>query len=95
MFRNTKIKATRFKSGQSTVEYIVLAAAVILAVILFFSGKDSLVNQKINNAYVTFGNEIDSKAGFLTDRQTGNQLGGANGPSVDVNISTAGAFTKL
>lgn len=36
--RNTKIQPRRKKKGQSTVEYIILVAAVIAALLLFLPG---------------------------------------------------------
>ena len=45
--------------GQSTVEYIVLVAAVILVLVSFIYGKNSLFGQRINKTY-------DSATGAMT-----------------------------
>jgi len=41
----------RAHKGQSTVEYILLVSAVIVVIILFTTGKNSLFQQRLNSVF--------------------------------------------
>jgi hypothetical protein len=63
MFR--KYKNPRQRSGQSTVEYIILVTAVIGAIILFMNGPNSIFQQKVNGTLDTTTTIMSSKATAL------------------------------
>lgn len=59
--RNTNIKLQNKKKGQSTVEYIILVAAVI-GVILLFLGPNGPFEQAFNNTLTTGTNGMETIA---------------------------------
>ncbi len=58
---------TNLKRGQSTVEYIVLATAVIAVIILFVASPNGGFQGQLNNVIATSANRIESKGSTLTD----------------------------
>lgn len=66
MFRNRIYKASRARSGQSTVEYIVLATAVIATIIFFVApgkdGKSTFQNKMVNILNETTESFVDRSA---------------------------------
>ena len=86
MFRNRKLKIPRTRSGQSTVEYIVLVTAVIGAIILFFLDQNQGFKKQMNLTYTTLTENIENGATTLT----GKQLGGV--PNAGSTIITVNAF---
>jgi hypothetical protein len=60
-----KYKNPRAKSGQSTVEYIVLVTAVIGTIILFMNGPNSVFQRRVNETLDTTTSGMDSKASLL------------------------------
>jgi hypothetical protein len=96
MFRNRKTKASRYNSGQSTVEYIVLVGAVIAAILLFFGANGGPFKSKINATYGVLTNEISARGDNVRDRQDNSDfnpaLSGLN-PNLGVNAEdTNSAF---
>ena len=53
--------------GQSTVEYIVLITAVILVIILFAAGNNSLFQQRLNSVFNTTTQDMLNVASRLQD----------------------------
>ena len=89
MFINRKHKTPRANSGQSTVEYIVLATAVIAAVIFFVAptkdGKSVFQNHMINAMNDAMG-QVDDRSGKLSESHSGSI--GYTAPQISVNSAT-------
>jgi hypothetical protein len=89
MFR--KYKNPRHKSGQSTVEYIVLVTAVVGCIILFMNGKDSVFQQKVNQTLDQATEGMVNKAGALEGSHTAASFNSAS--KITVDPVTAHPFT--
>ncbi len=63
--RESKGQTLRLRSGQSTVEYIVLATAVIAVVIFFVTNQNTGLRGHLTNMVDTAADRIDSKAQTL------------------------------
>ena len=77
--------------AQSTVEYIVLVAAVITVVILFSTHKDSGLQGKLNQTLCETGEDMTQKGEKLFDSH-GSDPGGGGTPTAElaVNIQREG-----
>ncbi|MBI3314680.1 MAG: hypothetical protein HYZ86_01885 [Candidatus Omnitrophica bacterium] len=82
MFKKKRGQTLRHGSGQSTVEYILLATAVIAVMVLFTTGNDSVFKARLSNAF-------NAAADSISDM--GNRLKNSEGPtplSDDPNAGT-------
>ncbi len=72
MFRNRKYKTPRNKSGQSTVEYILIVTAVVATIIIISVSFKTKLTESLNNQ----ADEIATKAADLstTHDQTFNTI---------------------
>ena len=62
--RNINVNPTK-KKGQSTVEYVILFAAVIAVIILFVGGSGSPFGQAFNNTLTSGTNGMEDMANRL------------------------------
>lgn len=83
MFRKMKTK------GQSTVEYILLATAVIGAMIFFTTGDNSVLKGRLGNTLNSAANSIGSMSNRLANSQGPTPVGTVPVPGVTVD-PTAG-----
>ena len=58
------------KSGQSTIEYILLVTAVVAVVIILTTGQNSLFQQKLTNTINITAEGMQSMASKLTNSAT-------------------------
>jgi len=77
------------KRGQSTVEYILLATAVIGAMIFFTTGPNSVLTGRLGSTLNSAANSIGSISNRLVNSQGPTPAGTVPGPSVTVD-PTAG-----
>lgn len=61
------LQKCRGKSGQSTVEYILLVTAVIAVMIFFATGNNRGIQQRLSNSYNQVGDNMAEKASTLKD----------------------------
>lgn len=66
MLRRKKTEIQNKKKGQSTVEYIILVAAVLAALLIFLGPKGAFV-KAYNNVLHTGTNSMEGLAGRLSD----------------------------
>ena len=86
MFKNIKNKPSRRHSGQSTVEYIVLVAAVIGVLILFTTKDDSGLKQKFCETLDTGTEGMQNRADFLANTHH-SVIGNDSAPSYSIDPS--------
>ena len=76
------------RKGQSTIEYIILVAAVI-AVMIFFAGQNNTgLQQRLNNTYDIATNDMQAKGVALSDSHSQTPQAGPGNP-VAFNPATA------
>ena len=61
------LKKIRKKKGQSTLEYIILVAAVVAALVVFLTGNNSMFRQAINSTYNQVLRGMNTRACELVD----------------------------
>ncbi len=76
------------KRGQSTVEYILLATAVIGAMIFFTTGDNSVLKTRLGITLNSTANSIGSISNRLVNSQGPSPTGVTPGPGVTVNPTT-------
>ncbi len=80
MFRKMKTKG-----GQSTVEYILLATAVIGAMIFFTTSDSSPLKSRLGSTLNSAANSIGSMSNRLTNSQGPSPIGVTPAPGVTVD----------
>lgn len=95
MFRNRKGKVPRGHSGQSTVEYIVLATAVISVVIIFVTGNNSVFKTKLGNVLGNAAEDISDRGEKLSDTHEGSNPGKYVGPTDALQVDPTKNLFKL
>lgn len=63
---NKRTVYKNFKSGQSTVEYIVLVSAVIAVAIAFLNGPNSMFRSKLEGSMNQMANQMQNVTNRLT-----------------------------
>ena len=77
------------KRGQSTVEYILLVAAVIAVMIAFTTSPTGGLQSQLNSALGTAATQIGDVGSRLTNSEAGTT---GSSPASNYDISVTGAF---
>ena len=79
-------QGTRCEAGQSTVEYIILATAVMAVVLIAFNGPKSLFQTRMNNTFEQTSNDITSRGEKLFDSH-GSDAGAYIAPTAAMGVN--------
>ncbi len=93
MFRKTRGQTLRQGSGQSTVEYILLATAVIAAMVLF-TKNGGVLQTKLGNTLNTSANSITDMGNRLQNSE-GPSGGGVTPPQTSIKVKPGDGFNNF